>query len=562
VENSNIVRRRFIDVDGRRAHYFRVGGGSPVLFVHSSPSNARTVIPHMRKLADKYTCFAFDTPGFGCSEALPLDPMEVSDLADALAANIRALGLPPVPVFGTHTGAAISLELGKRHPDLVTALVLDGVPIFLPHELEGLFDGYFAPLKPDPLGGHYAQAWTRFRDQSIWFPWTSRNPADLNRGGAGSYLMLNNGVANFFYCGKTYKPAYRAASFYGEKAIATAAALTVPAAFTALEGDMLYPHLPRLPPLRPNQEIRAIGVSHDLRDGLTAEYFARYPSPGVAPDDVVAFPSGEGIGRQFVDLPESQIHVRYAGDRANPTLVLLHDAPGSALMIEPLIAALSADHFVIAPDLPGGGESEPLPEGGRSLADYAAAVEQVCAQIGIDTATVYGIGFGASVAVEIARAFPALVEGVILRGLLLPEADERRDLLENYAPPIVTVPNGSHWYSTWLMVRDTLIFWPWYRSTGDGLRRVPGDFSADSLHDRTFEVMKQQAAYAHLIHAALDHDAAAALAGVGAKLLLVLDKGTPFSAYDEKLQALTPGAAHIAFADNAAHAKEIAAFTG
>ena len=562
MENQHIVRRRFIDVEGRRAHYFRVGGGSPVLFVHSSPSNARTVIPHMGKLADTHTCFAFDTPGFGSSEALPLDPMEVSDLADALAANIRALGLPPVPVFGTHTGAAISLELGKRHPHLVTALVLDGVPIFLNDELDGVFAGYFAPLKPDALGGHYAQAWTRFRDQSIWFPWTSRNPADLNGGGAGSYLMLNGSVSNFFYCGKTYKPAYRAACFYGEKAIHAVAALTVPAAFTATEADMLYPHLPRLPPLRPNQEIRLIGNSYDLRDALTAEYFERYPSQGIAPDDVAAFPPADGIGQQFVDLPEGQILVRYAGDSAKTALVLLHDAPGSGLRIEPLIAALSADHFVIAPDLPGSGESEPLPEGGRTLADYAAAVKAVCAQVGIDKATVYGIGFGASIAVEIARAFPTLVQGLILRGLLLPEADARRDLRENYAPPIVTVPNGSHWYSTWLMLRDSLIFWPWYRNGGDGLRRVPGDFSAETLHDWTFEVMKQQTSYAHMIHAALDHDAAAALAGVETKILLVLDKGTPLSAYDESLRPLAPGAAHIAFADDAAHAGDIAAFTG
>ena len=100
VEHDPHIRRRFIYVGSRRAHYLRAGSGPPVLLVHSSPANSRILLPEIRNLSQRFSCFAFDTPGFGLSEPLPLTKMLVADLADALADNVRTVGLPACPVYG------------------------------------------------------------------------------------------------------------------------------------------------------------------------------------------------------------------------------------------------------------------------------------------------------------------------------------------------------------------------------------------------------------------------------------------------------------------------------
>ena len=79
----------------------------------------------MAAAADRFTVFALDTPGFGASDPLPGETLTVGDLARATAAGMRAIGLPPCPVYGTHTGALVALQLGADLPDQVTGLVLE-----------------------------------------------------------------------------------------------------------------------------------------------------------------------------------------------------------------------------------------------------------------------------------------------------------------------------------------------------------------------------------------------------------------------------------------------------
>ena len=74
-----------------------MGNGPPALFVHSSPANSSYVVNDMASVADSFTCFAFDTPGFGLSDALPGDILTVAELADALAETLNAIGMPMRP---------------------------------------------------------------------------------------------------------------------------------------------------------------------------------------------------------------------------------------------------------------------------------------------------------------------------------------------------------------------------------------------------------------------------------------------------------------------------------
>jgi len=535
---SHAIKRGFFSVAGREVHYRVVGSGPPALFIHSSPTNGSYVVPDMLAQADAYTCYAFDTPGFGLSDPLPLAEMTVADLADATKQAMDALGLPPLPVFGTHSGAAIALELGYRHPDRVTGLMLDGVPIFTREEIEPWRESYFTSFDADALGGHYAAAWTRFRDQSLWFPWSVRRPENLNEYDLAAPDVTHRWLLMFFAAAAYYKPAYWAATSYCEAAVEAARGLQVPATFTATEVDMLYPHLKRLPPLKDGQTIEGIGNDHGRKRALTTLSFARFGSPGAALPSEPAIVSGSGIKRQFVMDGARPQMIRYAGDRSDPPILLLHDAPGSSLMIEPLIGELAADHFVIAPDLPGSGESAGL--GAQDEMDaYAAAMWRLCDALGMaGPLDIRGIGFGASLAVEMAVMAPTRCAALAVDGLLLPSDAERAEMLDRYAPPVVIDEHGAHWGRLWHMLRDSRIYWPWYDTRRIALRRVAENFNAESLHDWTTEVMKQSESYPHFIRAALRHDAGARLDRLRVPLTVVADPLSRFAAaYGDRLSA-------------------------
>ncbi len=537
-------RRRFLQVGRRRVHYVRAGDGPPVVLIHSSPANVRLLAKEIERLSRDFTVFAFDTPGFGLSDPLPLAEMEVSDLADAMAETLAAIDMPRCPVFGTHTGAAIALELGVRHPDRVTGLVLDGVPAFTEAECRAFFADYFRVLPLSDLGGHYGDAWTRFRDQAIWFPWCERVPENLNDYDLSPPHSTDLWVSMFFEAAEHYAPAYRAASFYGGRAITAARALTVPATYTAAATDMLHPHLDRLPPMRPGQAIIDIGNSFERKRELIAERFAALGADEPAPDDGVEIGSAAVIARHFVDGSAGPLHLRVRGDRDAPALVLLHDAPGSSEQSEALIEALGRRFFVIAPDLPGHGESEAFAEA-PTIETFADEIALLLDRIGIDTAGLYGIGFGSSAAIAFAERHPSRTEGLALQGVALPTPAERMELLESYAPPIAIEADGGHWYRTWLMLRDSQIYWPWYDRRRSALRRVEADFSARPLHRWTMDVMRGRESYAHLIHAALRQDAEAILARMGRPLVRITGSATPLAAHDARLRALRPSAATL-----------------
>ncbi len=512
-----------------------------MVLLHSSPANAWFLRPEIERLAGDYTVFAFDTPGFGLSEPLHLKTMIVADLADALADTLQAFAMPPCPMFGSHSGAAIALEFGTRHPERVTGLVLDGVPAFTAEECAALFADYFRKLPVSELGGHYAAAWTRFRDQNIWFPWSHRRPDNLNAYDLGAPESTHLWVSMYFDAADTYTPAYYATSHYGARAIEAAGELTLPAIYTATETDMLFPHMDRLPPTKTGQNIRRIGTSHEAKRDLIAEGFAQFGSPHTPPKDRDEIGSSTVVQRQFIDSEKGrQIHLRYAGSRASPALLLLHDSPGSAAQCGALIAALSAHWFVIAPDMPGAGESDPLPDA-PTMADFVRALDTLLGDFKLETATAYGLGFGASLTVALAERSKR-VGHLVLQGILLPTEDERRILAANYTPSISIEPDGAHWYRTWLMLRDSRVWWPWFDRRKAAQRRVPASFDADDLHRWTVDVMRRCESYGDLIQAALGHDLEAALAPLAGRITRVVDPLTPLSAYDDRAAALLPQA--------------------
>ena len=60
------------------------------------------------------------------------------------------------------------------------------------------------------------------------------------------------------------------------------------------------------------------------------------------------------------DLSGTTVAARIAGDPAKPALLLLHGFPSSSRSFSTVIPALADVAYVVAPDLPGFGASDPL----------------------------------------------------------------------------------------------------------------------------------------------------------------------------------------------------------
>lgn len=250
------------------------------------------------------------------------------------------------------------------------------------------------------------------------------------------------------------------------------------------------------------------------------------------------------IRRGFVDVGEGQAHVRTAGTGGTP-LVLLHQASGSARMMEPLMRGFAPTRRTIAIDLMGNGDSSPAPTAEPTMVDYAAAVLAALDALGVERFDVYGFHAGASVALEAAIARPDRVRRLVLDSLSIYAADERAAMEARYLPRIARHPHGLHLSAVWHYVRDTYLFWPWFAQ--DAAHRRAVDLpSTGALHDKVVEVLKGFDGFEALYRAAFRHDKAERLPLVRVPTLAVCGPtNSQFAALD-RVAALVPGCGRLA----------------
>jgi 3-oxoadipate enol-lactonase len=86
-------------------------------------------------------------------------------------------------------------------------------------------------------------------------------------------------------------------------------------------------------------------------------------------------------------------------------VVLIHGHPFDRTLWDPQVAALRDGFRVVAPDLRGFGES-PVTPGSVMMREYAADVEDLLDDLGIDRAAVIGLSMGGLVTMELAGARP------------------------------------------------------------------------------------------------------------------------------------------------------------
>jgi pimeloyl-ACP methyl ester carboxylesterase len=157
--------------------------------------------------------------------------------------------------------------------------------------------------------------------------------------------------------------------------------------------------------------------------------------------------------RAYAQLSYGQMHFREAGNPGAPVLLLLHQSPSSSAMYERLMERLADRFYLLAPDTPGFGLSDPLPVAMPSIEGYASAINELLKALDITHLGVFGHHTGAAIAVQLAFDKPGKIAAMALSGPTL-LSDEQRELLPTLAQPVTPQADGSHLLQLWQRFRD------------------------------------------------------------------------------------------------------------
>ena len=217
-------------------YYEEVGNpqGRPVIFLHGGPGAG--VNPLMRRFFDPafYRVILFDQRGSG--QSTPFAELRENTTWDLVADIERlraALGIDRWLVFGGSWGSSLSLTYAIQHPERVLGLVLRGIFLCRPSELDWLYkegashvfpegwDQFIAPIPPaergDLLGAYYkrltdpdlavqqaaAWPWSRWETQcSRHFP----DPAYLEKDDAPLKTLAISRIEAHYFVNDSFFP--------------------------------------------------------------------------------------------------------------------------------------------------------------------------------------------------------------------------------------------------------------------------------------------------------------------------------------------------------------------
>ena len=136
----------------------------------------------------------------------------------------------------------------------------------------------------------------------------------------------------------------------------------------------------------------------------------------------------QAISARFADVDGIKLHYLAAGH--GPTVILLHGYAETSRMWRPIIPRLARTFTVIAPDLPGIGDSG-IPKDGLDMKTAAIRIHALAKSLGVEKARVVGHDIGLMVAYAYAAQYPTETEKLAVMDAFLPGVEGWESVYNN-----------------------------------------------------------------------------------------------------------------------------------
>ncbi|HYK49892.1 MAG TPA: alpha/beta hydrolase [Terriglobales bacterium] len=156
----------------------------------------------------------------------------------------------------------------------------------------------------------------------------------------------------------------------------------------------------------------ALKILVGIAASLALFLFTASPTYGQATDK-----TDKTIASRTAEINGVKLHYLTAGH--GTPLILLHGYAETSLMWKPIIPLLAERFTVIAPDLPGIGDSD-IPADGLDMKSAAIRIHDLAKTLGVQKAEVVGHDIGLMVAYAYAAQFPTEVTKLVLMDAFLP----------------------------------------------------------------------------------------------------------------------------------------------